>query len=88
VFVSLHVTLYSAIQHLCCNYVNKTQFSSVQFMAAAFLFLFDDAHCCRVTSNFHILPRDARNAKRGIVIVGRPSARPSVCPSVCKVEVL
>ena len=26
-FVSLHVTLYSAIQHLCCNYVNKTQFS-------------------------------------------------------------
>jgi len=33
-FVSLHVTLYSAIQHLCCNYVNKTQFSSVQFISA------------------------------------------------------
>jgi len=26
--VSLHVILYSAIQHLCCNYVNKTQFST------------------------------------------------------------
>ena len=31
-----------------------------------------------------LLPRDARNAKRGIAIVSRP---PSVCPSVCNVEV-
>ena len=29
-----------------------------------------------------ILPRDARSAKRGILIVSRPSARPSVRPSV------
>jgi len=29
VCVFLFTYLYSAIQHLCCNYVNKTQFSSV-----------------------------------------------------------
>jgi len=29
--------------------------------------------------NVEFLPRDARSAKRGIAIVGRPSVRPSVC---------
>jgi len=34
-----------------------------------------------------LLLRDARSAKRGIAIVGRPSVRPSVCLSVCDVGV-
>jgi len=34
-----------------------------------------------------LLPRDARNAKRGIAIVSRPFVRPSVCPSVCNVKI-
>jgi len=54
------------------------------FLVALYINVLANLHCPCVVG---LLPRDVRNAKRGIAIVSRPSVRLSVCPSVCNVDV-